>query len=1530
MHIKVRGAALCAVFICSMLPAAQAAPWWNPRWRLRTTVVRTTPYRHDTPRPVEVAVDFSQLLQRADVHGEFDPASLRVVQPGTGQRGGQVPFACRTEFNAREGHEQSCLAWMAGPRIGEVGRYDIYFDTKDRHIQAHDYHPDLLPPEDLLANAGFEEEAAGLPVGWTVEPKELVSLGRFERTTGERSLKIVVDENTPERRAAAAGPELLNELPEADIILEAELEDYGKAKGLAPVNLPEASGGQAMALGDETTGAGGQVKLEPGEYTLLVRAWGPTSEQDAFFVDIRGRRERRWAAGPKWTEVACSFKVGKTELVPIAIIGAEPGTCVDRIAVVRGTYRTPDGQGESIGRDVTISQSIDVRKFAGQEMVFECDLLAERAKYGAPVFVELQQFRADGSRILECPIQPRWLTVELAQGQLVQFSERGRFSHEAATADVRIRVRCYVKDADTGETVTGPEAFFTVWLDRVVVRPGERWPWPAASNAGFVEGALANAPLNRGFEFTGQRRLAFNGGSEGTLTASTYGDAKSVHWGLEAGTLEFWCKPSWDAEDGIEHIFFLGLAYGHRTQCLLRKLNAEGSNQLEFSIADAGGKRHTIRGPAPLRAGQWYHLAATWDFRKAHLQLFADGKPVAADGPSAEPWPSSLVHTSDPKAKGIGISEEDSRSMPMQAFIGGGSRCRESRSAEAVVDEFRISDLPRYGGDFTPARDEFEVDEHTRALFHLENERDGVHDADDRFVRGHLGCELEPQEQYAPLEVLTNGKVERRVALVKPYASIALFERNRAESRLTVTRPFRELPDPRFVEYRQRHVERTVTGADDEFALQVGGEFEPLMRSVTFQRADTAGAETTLLPRWRANDNVVPFSVESLAATLTTDARSDPEKAFEAFKYALQTTNYYDAHYCETLPSGRHRPRVSYTLTKALNIYPFDQCGPLNHILRKLFLAAGVSSNDASGTHHQFEQAFYHGSLRLFDLSPRIYWLERDNNTVVSRRGFEEDMYLKLRQGSTVSSALRGRRSRARFGTAVRPHSMDFPLRPGERASICWHNEGRWFEVTDKDRKAIPLAKIPPYFGNGAIIYQPTGEGEATALDNMEVGVTGDGSPLLRAQASAQAATLIYRAECPYILSDCRVSGAYSAEGAGAVSLSLSFDEGESWAEVWRSSSTSGQIAADLLEHVTARYAYWLRLELAAGKEAAVRDLEVRTTLVASPLALPGRLRLGENRISFVGGPVTVPVRTACTWRERHRSDLGVSLNAVSYYMNGDEAHRNLLVMAPGREAPVRVTLEGRRLRGWVALEGLPEGWAVGATEQTVEVADPGEPASVQFTVRPEGAPGAIRGFDVIVRERESERRVQAQVLVAEAALLSEAEDAVEVSGEVEPLGLGELSGARGVQFGGDGELAFDFTAPREDTYALWLRARWEPGSSTAVKLMLDEAEPRDLRATAMIGFTDWTSPRRAHTKMFAHFGEQYKFWSWYRVGDIELSGGDQRLTLAAHGGAQLDALALLPQDPAMDRAAMNLFQNWNYAPWDNPLPQAAHDEEVR
>jgi hypothetical protein len=1173
-----------------------------------------------------------------------------------------------------------------------------------------------------------------------------------------------------------------------------------------------------------------------------------------------------------------------------------------------------------LSRIISVAQRVDVRRYAGQAMLFACDLLAERARYGAPVMIEIRQYRADGSRIPECAIQPRWLTVVMAAGQVVQFSEHGRFSHEAAKAEVVLQFRCDVSDVDTGRTVTGPEAAFTIWVDRVVLRAAERWPWPEATNGGFVEGALPNAPLNRGFEFTGQRRLAFNGASESALTFSRGGSAgpESVHWGLQAGTLEFWCRPAWDPSDGQERVFFKGCAYLYRLQSLLRKCGKRGKNQLEFQIADGNRTLHAVRGPAPLKQGEWSHIAATWDLGKAHLQLFVDGKLVATEGPGKAPWPSSL-NAVDKAAKhvGIGITDTDKRSLPMQAFIGGQMHSKlwpKGGAAEAVLDEFRISDLVRYTAAFSPPREEFASDDHTRALWHFDHERHGIHGKDDGFVRSYLGCEVPPQSDTAALEILTGTAVEKRSVVVRPYAPDTLFEANRGEKRLHESNPFRTMPDPRFVAYRKRTVERTLTGEDDDFSLEVGGDLEPLMCGVSFARA-SGSAKTTLLPRWRANNNVVPFSFETIGRTLATTATSDAEKAIEVMRYVNSSTSYYDAHYCETMPGGKHRPRISYTMLKHLNIYPYDQCGPLNYTLRKIYLAAGISSNNASGTHHQFQQAYFNGSLRLFDLSSRMYWLDRDNVTVLSLRGVGEDPQCKLRQPGNLNSFYPGRPSQATFGRAERPHNMDFPLRPGERASVGWVNEGGWFEKTGQ-REPIPIARIPPFYGNGAIVYQPVPEGDAAVLENAVIA-----GPTVRADDSSKPARLTYRASCPYILTGARVTGAYSAKRAGAITVSVSSDQGKRWTELWRSPAASGGLDLDLRDQVSAYYAYWLKVELSPGVEARLSDLTVRTVFLNSALSLPGKLRWGTNRIRFVAAKPSVPIRTTCSWIERQTTDLGISLNTVSYYNLDYARHRNLLVMAPGSEETLTVSLMGRKMTGQVALEVPAGGPAVSPAERKITVNGAAENASGEFRLAlPDTPEGTILALDVVVREGEEERRVPVELLAVRAALVREAEQADEISGDASIVGIPDVSGGKAVSFGGTGDLAFDLTVPAAGPHALWVRARWELGSRSVLRFRLDDGKVREVKTHRMIGFRDWTGHRRAFTKGYVHYPEKAEHWAWYRIPDIELAAGKHRLLLTAGAGAHVDALLLLPQTPTVDRAAMNLFHNWNYAPQQGSL----------
>jgi hypothetical protein len=274
-----------------------------------------------------------------------------------------------------------------------------------------------------------------------------------------------------------------------------------------------------------------------------------------------------------------------------------------------------------------------------------------------------------------------------------------------------------------------------------------------------------------------------------------------------------------------------------------------------------------------------------------------------------------------------------------------------------------------------------------------------------------------------------------------------------------------------------------------------------------------------------------------------------------------------------------------------------------------------------------------------------------------------------------------------------------------------------------------------------------------------------------------------------------------------------------------------------------------------------------------------------------------------------------VSLDALAFYNLDYARHRNVLIVPPGQTAPLRVTVQGQAWKGQLRVQGLPAGWACEPPQQGIDVQGPDSPASVEMTLRaPKDAAGRIEAFDVVLRDGESVRRVPAEVLATGAALVREAEAADASDGAAEIDDVVDASGRRVVRFADKGELAFEFQTSQTGTRALWLRARWEPGSPAAFRIMLDDGNPRDVRAHRMIGFSDWTDSRRAYTKGFLHFPREYEHWAWYRVPDVDVPAGKHRLVLQAGQGTSIDALVLLDQTPAMDRAGMNLFQNWNYS----------------
>jgi len=1326
--LVVVGPAVCAV--CADAPVA----WWNAQWRCRVAWDALAPVRA-LGRPVlEAEIDFQALLRKAGLEGEFDPATLRVIErDAMGRSMRETPFAYRRSA-------EPWLHWFSNPDNSGLCRYHIYFDTKGRGIAAPQYAARDLPPQNLLVNAGFEELDKGRPRAWSLSHPACFALERFRHTTGERSLKVFVN-------------------------------------------------------------------------------------------------ERNETGAP--AELACS-------------------------------------------------QTFDVTEYQGQEALFQCDLFLAQGRYGLPVQIDLRQYRQDGSPIPERVVQPRWLTIELAEGQLVQFNERGRLNPEAAKVTLALRVRWTLTDADTRQPVAGEESHFTLFADRMVVRPGERWPWPRRATDDFAPGALDAAPFNRGLRVTGERRLMFTGRSQATRTTYKYNpDPRSLHWGCGKGTLEFWLQPSWDAADTQDRVLFFGGYYGNRTMSRLRKTRG---SRLEWTLVDGDGKSRKVTGRAPFRKGQWHHVAVTWDLDRAHLQLFFDGRHIGSAGPGPQPW----TYRIDGKAKGSeghGIDASNRPTMPLQACIGNHPYATARTCAEGVFDEFRISDCVRYEADFAPRRTEFPLDANTRALFHFENDTDGAHDSDDRFVKGFWISELPRQRSTVTLEVLHGERVDRRLVQILPTPDKDQWLRNRARARLPVDRAKRRFPDLSVTDHRRKSRSVVLGRKEETFVIDVAGDYAPLMRSVTFEHADPNSGEPALLPHLGVGAQEMPFSAEEVRGTVAPGVTDPADKAFHVFRYACRVTNYYDNPCHETM-GGRER-RVSYTFLKALNLYPYDQCGPLNHCLRKLFLTCGVSSNQFSGTGHSFEQAFYEGQWRLFDMSPRLYFLGRDEHSVLGLRGIEDDPYQVVRN-KRVTPYLPARMSGAPFGGRTRYHSMDFRLHPGENARFCWGNEGRWFNV-GPGRQPLGLRVIPPHYANGSVVFQPRAAAHLPGSENLLIETAG-ARTVWRQANGAKDARAVYRFGCPYILGGCSVS---ASAVRGHVTMAVSFDDGRSWKAFGEDViAHGGPLALDLSQDVKGRYAYWLRVTLGEGGE--IEDPCVRSVFVLAPLSLPWRLALGQNAVTSASRVTGPAVRTTWQWTERHRARTALSLNALSYYTMEEDSHLNLFAAAPGAEFPVQVTAEASARPDRITIEGLPKGWTARKSPRKAGA------FLIRTSAEPERAiPRAlrVRWFDVVARQGHEERRIRAQVLVARCPLFREAE-AADRQQDVEIIEGSDVSQGRAVRLAKEGWIEYDFRVPRAGPHILWLRQRPREGVPTGLKFALDGQKPRTFRGRA---------------KMFVHYGERYGFWQWYSMSGIELAAGAHRLRIRhPAGGAEIDAAVMLPQTQALERAASNLFHNWLYMPWED------------
>ena len=139
-----------------------------------------------------------------------------------------------------------------------------------------------------------------------------------------------------------------------------------------------------------------------------------------------------------------------------------------------------------------------------------------------------------------------------------------------------------------------------------------------------------------------------------------------------AGSIEFWLRPSWDGDDGQDYAFFeVGTSWYNGI-----RLAKDGADNFRFIVWAGSAEYGIAHWVGDWQAGEWHHIAATW--QESEIALYEDGVPVGREA----------AHV------------PDLLSEPM--YVGSGAW--DGRVVDGVLDEFRISDVPRLGNSLACGR----------------------------------------------------------------------------------------------------------------------------------------------------------------------------------------------------------------------------------------------------------------------------------------------------------------------------------------------------------------------------------------------------------------------------------------------------------------------------------------------------------------------------------------------------------------------------------------------------------------------------------------------------------------------------------------------------------------------------------------------------------------------------------------------------------------------------------------------------------
>ncbi len=899
-------------------------------------------------------------------------------------------------------------------------------------------------------------------------------------------------------------------------------------------------------------------------------------------------------------------------------------------------------------------------EFAGMPVKFELDVKSLAGMTWSNK-INIIQRGANGRELSENVVDPRSISHMRPPQVLSQYRTEGRLRPDAKTVEIVLSLNSNSYKLDNhGLPCKDASALLPrLEISRLVMRAAEMIPFPGYNDDFFTDGVSGNKndlalELKDGRTFFYQTRsTAAWGGTGKEIT-----DPAEILYPAGDATIEAWIKPKWRAaSSGIYTIFnachHLSRNYDRKTMSRDRNnvfdmTYVPKSKMMGVSYIDWTGKKYIKAFKAEIPRRRFVHIAVQWS-KAAGMQIFIDGKKVF-DDPEFKFTAVDVAKDSYPNHR-----------SPMQFTVG--QKGLEARNnlidierrgkrypmLKASLDLLRLSSVKRYDGNFTPAKD-FTVDSETRALFKFDRTFDGTTSAGLKFIPGSCHADIGRFNNFIRLD---GKKYDYYPAKMQDDVDPAKVLR---------ANNYPVMPKPADFN-AARKTERL------NFSLTPGKTKDiTIDTQVHMDYVEIANNSDTVLelPLLIRDGEIDARSFGDIRESLKLDQLPEKERINKIFQFLLSSSNYFMNHQATFIPGTDTQHNVEYQALMMLNGYCGFECGPMNNLSATLFSTAGYCpATQTSGYGHSFQQVFYDGSNRLYDLSNETFFPSFKNDQVASLEESEYDVGIYKRIGRRSDHFIRlGTRGHSVQVPAYQP-KVGYNLNPGEKFRYYFYNNGMVNDLQSTTPSHVNFENVPM-----AVNYAKETHAQGTRQPIYRVDrffphyangfLTFKGKPEEKNPAfqMVKPDSFCYSVVTSYPI----VYGEYSAKLADGsfAKLEISTDRGKSF----RPLAMDNDGTARPVYAVRARREYLVRVNAPIAKVAA---FNASTEVMMNPRLLTSKLQKGGNQLLFKavkGGKAEFTLQ--------YRSDVKeVKLNNVYYsgVIPGSEV--TFCAIEPGRSTVI-------------------------------------------------------------------------------------------------------------------------------------------------------------------------------------------------------------------------------------------------------------------